>query len=98
VLAVVGAGKSADQEPGVREPDAQSRQNHSPEETAQADAVAELCKPAVARSGAQSCAAQAAVEELKRLEVLTDATRPAEVVEPQKGPEKLQPVPTGLPR
>ena len=84
------------QEPGVQGRDALFRQHHSPEETAQADGVAELCKPGVARSGAQSCAAQAAVVELQRPEVLTDAARLAEVVEPQERPEKLQPAPTEL--
>jgi hypothetical protein len=96
VLAAVGAGKSAGQEPGVQARDALSQQHHWPEETAQADAVAELCKPGVARSGAQSCAAQVAVVELQRPEVLTDAARLAELVEPQERPEKLQPVPAEL--
>jgi len=92
VLAVVGAGKSAGQEPGVQGQDALFLQHHSPEGTAQADAVAELCKPGVARSGAQSCAAQAPVVERQRPEVLADAGRLAEVVEPQERSEKLQPL------
>lgn len=96
VLAVVGAGKSAGQEPGVQGQDALSRQHHSPEETARADAVAGLCKPGAARSGAQSCAAQALVVEPPRPEVLADAPRLAVVVEPQERSEKLQPLPAEL--
>jgi hypothetical protein len=58
--------------------------------------VVELCKPAVGRSGAQSCAALAAEAEPQRPEVLRGAARPVEVAEPRERPEKLSPLPAEL--
>ena len=72
-LAGAGAGKLADQEPGVQArgavpgaPVGWSRQGRP--------AWSELCKPGAVRSAAQSCAAQARVLERQRPAVLADAS------------------------